>query len=257
MVRLSLCNQSSFCAENELVTVTPYFNFEQPVPLLSCPNQSSIGPFQADLATTVPLWIAKTLYQRKLARIELPEWLATERILVEILKEEIESVLLTNKLPFYYYEIARSLDFCLPKQTQMVLQDVVAVRSDKLRQHFHALSRTDLQEHPFMDDDDDETSHELPMISVTGIASYELNKVGPFLQRAFSDYGFLTKRAVDDGFDKAASGGVKGRNSATSSRDNAKDDTLLDKDKTTMDQEHKKVSMARSRLRRFRSEPKS
>jgi GINS complex protein len=240
MVRLSLCNQSSFCAENEMVTIIPSFNYDSTVPLISSPEQSDIGPFEAGLPTVVPLWIAKTLYQRKLAQIELPEWLASEHKLVEILQEERESVLLTNQLPFYYYEIARSLNFCVPKQTQVVLQDVVALRSDKLRQHFHELSRTDLQEQP-LDDDDDDKPHELPMISVTGIASHEINKVGPFLQRAFSDYGFLTKRAIDEGMNKAGAGS----RTATS----AGDDGL---GKESQSQDNRKVSVARSRLRRFR-----
>ncbi|KAG7347972.1 Gins complex like protein [Nitzschia inconspicua] len=241
MVRLSLCNQSSFCSENELVTIIPSFNYDNKVPLISSPDQTDIGPFQAGLPTVVPLWIAKTLYQRKLAQIELPEWLASEQKLVEILQEERESALLTNQLPFYYYEIARSLNFCVPKQTQVVLQDVVALRSDKLRQHFHELSRTDLQEQPLMKDDEDQP-YELPMISVTGIASHEINKVGPFLQRAFSDYGFLTKRAIDEGMNKASAG----RQASTSGDE--------DLGKQSQSQESsRKVSMVRSRLRRFRS----
>lgn len=233
-----------------MVTIIPAFNFSRAIPLMSSPNQKEIGPFQAGLPATVPLWIAKTLHQRKLAQIELPDWLTSEQRLVDILQEERESVLLTDKLPFYYYEISRSLDFCVPKQTQVVLQDVVALRSDKLRQHFHELSKTDLQEQPYYDEDDDENDHELPMISVTGIASYELNRVGPFLQRAFSDYGFLTKRAVDEGLKKA---GVttSGQRSSTAVGEDDGDDGLQ-KD-APMSQESQKISKARSRLRRFRS----
>jgi hypothetical protein len=242
MVQLSLCNQSSFCAENMLVTVIPSFNYDETIPLISCPHQTNLGPFRAGLPATVPLWIAKTLHQRKLAQIELPDWLDSEQKLVEILHEERESGLLTNKLPFYYYEIARSLDFCLPKQTQVVLQDVVSLRSDKLRQHFHELSKTELQVRPNYDED-----YELPMFSVTGIASYELNKVGPFLQRAFSDYGFLSKRAVDEGMNKA--GATASRNKAAAGEE---DEDGLQKDQPAS-QESRKIAAGRSRLRRFRS----
>lgn len=231
-----------------MVTIIPSFNYDNTVPLISSPDQSDIGPFQAGLPTVVPLWIAKTLYQRKLAQIELPEWLASEHKLVDILKEERESVLLTNQLPFYYYEIARSLQFCVPKQTQVVLQDVVALRSDKLRQHFHELSRTDLQEQPMMmdndEDDGDGQPQDLPMISVTGIASHEINKVGPFLQRAFSDYGFLTKRAIDEGMNKAS-------RTATTESGSQEDDLGKGSQESTSGSV-RKVSMARSRLRRFR-----
>jgi hypothetical protein len=246
MVRLSLCNQSSFCAENEKVSIIPSFNYYNSIPLISSPDQSDVGPFQAGLPTIVPLWIAKTLHQRKLAQIELPEWLASEHKLVEILQEERETVLLTDQLPFYYYEIARSLNFCVPKQTQVVLQDVVALRGDKLRQHFHELSRTVLQEQPNMDDvDDDDQAHELPMISVQGIGSHEINKIGPFLQRVCSDYGFLTKRAVDEGLNKAAPSHRRSTSFSASGED--------DLGKDTMSQESKKASIARNRLRRFRS----
>jgi hypothetical protein len=228
-----------------MVTIIPSFNYEHAVPLISSPDQTEIGPFQAGMPTIVPLWIAKTFHQRKLAQIELPEWLASEHKLVEILQEERETVLLTDHLPFYYYEIARCLNFCVPKQAQVVLQDVVTLRSDKLRQHFHELSRTVLQEHPYMDDEDEDQAHELPMISVQGICSHEINKMGPFLQRAWSDYAFLTKRAVDEGLNKTAASNTQ----ITSSSARGDDDLVKD----SASQESEKVSMARSRLRRFRS----
>ena len=179
---------------------------------------------------TVPLWVAKTLKRRNFADIELPDWLSVS-VLSSILREERESTLLSRRLPFYYYEIARALDGCLTdattntqssssngdggttvvgggggKAVKVVLHDLIAVRSDKLRHHFHELSKSDLVHPPPGYDDDNLAvegkgrssqggSGELPIISVTGICSYELNKVGPFLQRAFSDYGFLTRRS--------------------------------------------------------------
>ena len=36
------------------------------------------------------------------------------------------------------------------------------------------------------------------MITVTGMGSIELNKVGPFLKQAFSDYGYLTRKSKGD-----------------------------------------------------------
>jgi hypothetical protein len=248
---MSLCHQSSFSAESTMITIVPSFHYPTALPILSSPHQQSIGPFVAGMPVQVPLWIAKTLHQRQLAQIELPEWLASADMLAQILQEERESVLLTKKLPYYYFEIARSLDFCLPKSSQILLQDLMALRSDKLRQHFHEMSRTTLQEPPHHDEDgggggDNEGDEDaLPLISVTGIASYEINKMGPFLQRAFSDYGYLTKRSVEpEGEEKDSSSGKTVEDASVG------EDEDIDKGS----QESHKVSKIRSsRLRRFRS----
>ena len=78
-----------------------------------------------------------------------------------------------------------------------VLQDILSLRMDKIRQNFHELSQEELQ-HLEAD--------ELPMVNVTGIASVELNQVGPFLQRAFSDYGYLIRKSKDSETDEAQQG---------------------------------------------------
>lgn len=264
--RLSLCNQSSFCAENTMVTIVPSFNYSGSFPLLSCTKEASVGPFTAGMPVNVPLWIAKALYSRNFCQIELPEWLSVP-VLTSILKEERESTLLSTKLPFHYYEIARALDCFLldnknptGRATKVVLQDLVAVRSDKLRMHFHELSRSELVHTPAGYDDVDEDGNylvdgemdkdgrgpaELPIISVTGICSYELNKVGPFLQRAFSDYGFLTRRPSMEKSNKNSS------SSSGTEKDKAADEEpSLDEDGDTTS---RRVSLARSRLRRFRN----
>jgi len=264
--RLSLCNQSSFCAENTMVTIVPSFNFEGSFPLLSCTRKANVGPFTAGMPVDVPLWVAKALYRRNFAQIELPEWLSVS-FLTGILQEERESTLLSRKLPFHYYELARALDCCLldnknpsGRATKVVLQDLVEVRSDKLRMHFHELSRSDLVHPPAGYDDVDEDGNyladgdsykdgrgpsELPIISVTGICSYELNKVGPFLQRAFSDYGFLTRRASMEASKKNTSSA-----SGTEKEGAESGDTTLD---DGGDLKSRRVSTARSRLRRFRN----
>jgi len=273
--RLSLCNQSSFCSENTMVTIVPSFGYSGSFPLLSCTRTANVGPFTAGMPSDVPLWIAKALYRRNFAEIELPEWLSVE-VLTGILKKERESTLLSRKLPFHYYEIARALDICLldnknptGRATKVVLQDLVAVRSDKLRMHFHELSRSDLVHPPagyddvdedgnYLADNDDEDNllgkgggppSELPIISVTGICSYELNKVGPFLQRAFSDYGFLTRRPSMEASNaaKAAAG-----SSASSSVEKEGLETTPTEE-TGGDIKSRRVSLARSRLRRFRN----
>lgn len=221
--RFNLCHESSFCAENTVVTVVPAFSTDTPLSLLSSQHQKTVGPFVAGMPLQVPLWMAKVLYQRQLAQINVPDWLTPER-LSAILKEEKQSSLLTQTLPFYYYEIARSLHLCLEKSTMILLQDLTNVRIDKLRQNFHQLSREDLQER----------EEELPMINVTGIASIELNTVGPFLQRAFSDYGYLTT---------ASTKGKSLEEEASSEKENSLGNESV----------RKVATKARSRLRRFRN----
>lgn len=230
--RLNLCHQSSFGADNTLITVVPSFHYSSQLPLLSSPLQQTTGPFVAGMPVEVPLWMAKVLQQRQLAQIRLPDWLSTQK-LTELLREEKQSTLLTTQLPFYYYEMARALHSIVEKSTQVVLQDLVAVRVDKIRQHFHELSRGDLQQ-----------AQELPMIAVTGIASVELNKVGPFLQRAFSDYGYLTQRPEDVEKENA----VVDTTSTAAAAAAAAGGKGID-DTTTS----KKLSVGLSRLRRFRS----
>ena len=313
--RLSLCHQSSFSAENTMVTIVPSFNYPSSFPLLSSTQQATVGPFHAGMPVDVPLWIAKALYRRNFAQIELPEWLSVS-VLTSILKEERESTLLSTRLPYHYYEIARALDCCLTdaklsnsnnggggRATKVVLQDLVAVRSDKLRMHFHELSRSDLVHAPAGYDDVDEDGNylvdgdggdgkdgsrgELPIISVTGICSYELNRVGPFLQRAFSDYGFLTRRPSSlplplPSSSSSSSSNSNYNNAATTAKstnnvdkeysandggydnDNDNDnDNFNNNDNNSnqggddvdggADKTRSRVSMARSRLRRFRN----
>ena len=268
--RVGLCNQSSFCAETTMVTIVPAFHYDGSFELLSGTHKANVGPFVAGMPSNVPLWIAKTLFSRNMAQIELPEWLSVP-FLTGILKEERESTLLSRKLPFYYYEIARALDCCLldskypmGRAIKVVLQDLVAVRSDKLRMHFHELSRSDLIHPPAGYDELDEEGNyaqqydkenppsELPIISVTGICSYELNKTGPFLQRAFSDYGFLTRRPSMEENNSRTS-----NNKDSSSSINKEGD--IENSGTSGDPEDKGLSknrrgpLGRSRLRRFRN----
>jgi GINS complex subunit 2 len=219
-------HESSFCADNSVVTVVPSFSYSSSLPLLSSQKQDTVGPFVAGMPVHVPLWMAKVLRQRQLAQINVPDWLSPET-LTAILQEEKQSADLTTTLPFYYYEIARSLQWAMESKSVMILlQDLTNVRVDKIRKHFHELSKGDLQEN----------EGELPMISVTGIASIELNMVGPFLQCAFSDYGYLTQ--------------AKSKSTVAGSGDSSS----LEKENFTQGGGVKKAAtMARSRLRRFRS----
>ena len=236
---MSLCQRASFSAENTPITVIPAFSSKTPLSLLSSQQQKSVGPFVAGMPVTVPLWMAKLLYQKQLAQIQIPDWLAVDR-LKATLQEEKTNELLTTDLPFYYYEIARSLtsvlnasssdgSFTTNQQAALVIvHDLVAVRIDKIRQNFHELSRETLVHR----------EGELPMIAVTGIASVELNKVGPFLQEAFSSYGYLVRTA-----DVSTTTPKEGLETNI-----AMDEVGLEKEPAIV----KKISTTRSRLRKFR-----
>jgi hypothetical protein len=250
--RVGICHEASFCADNTLITIVPNFHYSSSLPLLSSPDMRHAPAFVAGMPCEVPLWMARTLHQRRLGQIQIPEWLQASR-LSDILRQEKTSQLLTQQLPFYYSEIAQAMPG-LEKSTQILLQDLAAVRVDKIRTHFHEMSRNDLQQ-----------AQELPMIAVTGIASIELTMIGPFLQRAFSDYGCLTQQPEEEASKAAASAALDKENTATgtaagsstgSSKQGIVDDKLggagsgSSNEPSTVE---KRSSMLRSRLRRFRS----
>lgn len=188
-----------------------------------------IGPFVGGVPTQVPLWVAKTLHQRRLVQVDRPDWL-TAQSLKRIIHEERTSEMLSTSLPYHYYEIALALQWLLDPQTQILLQDLSSLRVDKLRQHFHIISRSTLEQpQGLVGDDDDEEEEDddeyygdgiksrnsnnigggggagrdvMPTINTTGIGSYELNTLGPFFQRAFSDYGYLTTRMSQQEYEK-------------------------------------------------------
>lgn len=165
-----------------MIVIVPSFRSASAVPLLSGLDVTQVGPFVAGMPVEAPLWMGRLLHQRSLAQIQLLDWLSPHE-LTTVLQEEKSSSMLTTRLPFYYWEIARALPTgVLPKASQIVLQDILTVRLDKLRQHFHELSKTELQEI---------LEQELPAVQVTGIGSVELQTMGPFLQRAFSDLSHL------------------------------------------------------------------
>lgn len=273
--------------------------------MISTGHTIKVGPFVAGMPASVPLWVAKTLKRRNFAEIELPDWLSVN-VLTSVLAEERESSLLSRRLPFYYYEIARALDCCLSENTssvdvgggmisgngggggkavKLVLQDVISVRSDKLRKHFHELSEMTLVNLPEGYNDVDEDGNyffdgdngspestkkrvgTLDLISVTGICSYELNKVGPFLKRTFSDYQFLVKRPPSSSSDaennrrKASSNIASSRDYSRHDKENYGDFNEADGGGSTVRGEDNESStitgsrkmLGRSRLRRFRS----
>jgi len=138
----------------------------------------------------VPLWTAKLLRERRLAQIQIPDWLESTA-LVDILQYERTNESFATQLPFHYYEIAGLLRAVLPKASMLLVQDICGIRLDKLRTQFHGMSRGILQEFDPQDGD-------FPIIAVAGIASIELWMLGPFLKQAMGDYHALTKVRKDE-----------------------------------------------------------
>jgi hypothetical protein len=84
---MSFCQRSLFSAESTPITVVPAFSSHKAaLTLLSSPRQQSAEPFVAGMPVAVPLWMAKLLYQKQLAQIQLAEWLSVDR-LTAILRE--------------------------------------------------------------------------------------------------------------------------------------------------------------------------
>mmetsp|Transcript_8058 Transcript_8058/g.21458 ORF Transcript_8058/g.21458 Transcript_8058/m.21458 type:complete len:224 (+) Transcript_8058:61-732(+) len=95
-----------FFAQQELVTVVPNFSLDGSASL-PCIG-GNFGPFQPNMPTDVPLWMATMLHNRKKCRIQPPGWMNAEH-LQGIFDEEKRSSTSFQPLPFYYLEVAQSL----------------------------------------------------------------------------------------------------------------------------------------------------
>ena len=175
---------SEFLAGDELVTIVPSFSYPKPLELISRP---SVGPFQAGLETSVPLWLALLLRQKCLCRIQAPSWMDVS-VLRSILHEEQTTETFSKRLPFRYLETSRSLLATSesvtdqPDAVRILLQDISTVRTDKIRRNLHTLSEQALA-----------TPHTLPVIEVTGISSLEIATVAPFCTKAFQHHLLLSR----------------------------------------------------------------
>ena len=178
---------SAFSADDSLVTIVPTFESSCELPLLSF---GPVGPFQAGMPTTVPLWMALLLYERSLCTISPPAWL-NARNLAEIVAFEKKHDRLfddTNRLPTHYYEIAKRLtarrgivyDTDNNQALALLVQDLLDVRVDKLRQQLPAILAG-------LNDN----ANAALTLSINGIASQELALLRQFIQQALNDRAFL------------------------------------------------------------------
>lgn len=186
---------TTFLANDESITIIPSFNLPEPMELIS----GSVGPFRAGMNTSVPLWLATMFRRRKLAKIVPPPWMDAD-VLREVLlfERDPKEASFSPDLPFRHAEIARAiLSACragsgtgsaagdgaasgnveIPNAdtVKLLLEDIAAVRMDKIQKNVHSLSSSTLKT---------KTSTE-SIIDVTNIGSMEMHAIRPFVTESF------------------------------------------------------------------------
>ncbi|KAL9179357.1 hypothetical protein ACHAXT_008647 [Thalassiosira profunda] len=222
-------NASSFLAGDESVTIVPSFTLPEPMELLS----GTVGPFRAGMDAVVPLWLATMLRRRKLAKIVPPSWMDAE-VLKGVLKFERDpnEASFSPDLPFRHAEIARAImaacragsgtgsmagdaagDVEIPDadQIKILLEDIAAVRIEKIRGNVHQLSTSTLVARSTAES----------VIDVTNIGSLEMHAIKPFVAEAFRLHRELMGRGSTSNKDveadaNARTAGGSGRASAAS-----------------------------------------
>ena len=175
---------SEFLAGDELVTIVPSFSYPKPLELISRP---SVGPFQAGLETSVPLWLVLLSRQKRLCQIQAPSSMEVS-VLRSILHKEQTTETYLIRLPCRYLETSRSLlatgesVMDQPDAVRILLQDICTVRTDKIRRNLHTLSEEALA-----------TPHTLPVIEVTDISSLETATVSSSCTKACQHHLLLSR----------------------------------------------------------------
>jgi GINS complex subunit 2 len=174
------CFFAAFRADDVLVEMVPSLDFSHRIPLLS---GTTVGPFKAGISVAVPLWLALTLQQRQLCTISPPLWLTAENLMEIIHYEKTQGLLWadTDRLPAHYYETAKRLASTATatavtndKSVALLVQDLLELRLDKLRQQFQQLlSKNEQPQHL--------------LVEINGIGSQELAVLRKFIQQALND----------------------------------------------------------------------
>ncbi|KAL7524377.1 hypothetical protein ACHAWF_000928 [Thalassiosira exigua] len=187
---------STFLAGDESLSIVPSFHLPEPLALTS----GTVGPFRAGMDAVVPLWLGTMLRRRNLCRIVPPPWMDAE-VLREVLRFERDprEASFSPDLPFRHAELARAVlaacrtgsgsgsgggggdggggDTEIPEadKVKILLEDIAAVRTEKIRRNVHQLSASTLTR---------SGKHEA-VIDVTNIGSLEMHAVKPFVAEAF------------------------------------------------------------------------
>ncbi|EPY42271.1 GINS complex subunit 2 [Angomonas deanei] len=105
--RVDLFNEyhfSSFAAQEVPITVIPRFAMEK----VESMNGASYGPFSPNYPVEVPLWLALYVRQTDSCKVQLPSYLRKD-YLQKVLERERSNERSFERLPFYFFEIAKCL----------------------------------------------------------------------------------------------------------------------------------------------------
>jgi hypothetical protein len=217
---MNLSTLSAFRADDSLVEIIPQFTLAQPLLLHSC--SKAVGPWQAGIPTTVPLWLACHLQIKRLCTLPTPTWLSVTNLAHILSFERKESILWrdASRLPHDYYQIAQRMS--LEPAVQLLVKDLWQVRMDKLRQQFQDLLRQQ-QEPTLAGGDDYENNADVPppplVVEITGMGSAEIALLQKTVQRALRDQDKLRHAARRTAVDKVASSDPPTVSSPTTEKD--------------------------------------
>lgn len=211
---------AAFVADETFISIIPSFDATEALPLIA--TAEPVGPFQAGLPATVPLWMALLLQKRSLCTIVPPEWLNATNLseIIAYERQHADSLFADpERLPHHYYELAmrltrlRGITFDQggnggrqaatmgqgqAQVIQLLVQDLFEVRIDKLRQQFSAIvAQEELEKFT---------------LSITGIAAQELALFRTFIQEALNHRAFLMQPPVIQRPSATASAGTNSHN---------------------------------------------
>lgn len=175
-------SEVEFLAEKETVKIIPKFTHDQ-VFLIG----GDIGPFNAGLPVTVPLWMAINLKQRQKCRIQPPDWMDVEK-LTEKKQEETEAAIFQPMLNPHYMEVTKLLlthatdDIPHADEVHTLIKDIWDLRVAKLRQSIDRFVK------------DQETHARLDNLSLM-----EINTIRPFLTQALDQMHGLRMNTIPGG----------------------------------------------------------
>jgi GINS complex protein len=201
----------AFQADDTLIEIIPAFDFDGKIPVHST---VPTGPFKSGMATVVPLWMAIFLQQRSFATICPPAWWTISNLssIVAFEKKEPSLFLDAKRLPANYFEISKRLSSTTKAVSEhhhalsLLVQDLLDVRVDKLRQQFVDLLKGR------------ETAD--VMVSVTGIGTQELALLRGVVTQSLADQYYLAQPApsVDSSTTGAGSAATKDKSRSSLSK---------------------------------------
>ncbi|CAK4291419.1 unnamed protein product [Aphanomyces euteiches] len=179
-----------FMAEQEMITIVPYFELKENNGYLNGIS-GDFGPFHPSTPTQVPLWLAISLKQIQKCRILQPSWF-TVAFLKERLEQETTSELF-EELPFHYLEIAMLLikhasdDMDQVETIRLVLEDIQQVRQEKIRNGLVRIAA------------DVQTGGSAYAVQLNHVAAMEINSVRQFMTKSLAKFYELGAARSDAG----------------------------------------------------------